>query len=265
MRKMRRILLGSHKDLAREIANVADRAHFEFLQGALHSAAFADYDCVVPLVLSDYIALWNSREFFGRKFWAPDPRAVALCRDKLALSHFLLGGRFAGFVGGLRLGGGGPYPYILRKRRDGWGLNSFVIRNPGDEADLAERLHSPDYFCQDYTPGSDEFALHVLMVKSEAVYARTVRYEMGRELYVKGKDVTYMRRTFLPENGQLAEFLPLLREIGYAGTCCIDYKLENGAPKLFEINARFGGSLVGDIDRYLEAYLGSLGMASKPA
>jgi hypothetical protein len=44
------------------------------------------------------------------------------------------------------------------------------------------------------------------------------------------------------------------------GTCCIDYKIDNGLPKLFEINPRYGASLTGDINRYLKAYLRSLGV-----
>jgi hypothetical protein len=46
-------------------------------------------------------------------------------------------------------------------------------------------------------------------------------------------------------------------------TCWIDYKMDSGMPKLLEINPRFGATLTRDINRYLEAYLSSLGMMTK--
>jgi predicted ATP-grasp superfamily ATP-dependent carboligase len=50
----------------------------------------------------------------------------------------------------------------------------------------------------------------------------------------------------------------VLVDLGYTGTCFIDYMLDSGGAKLLEINPRFGGSLAGDINRYLGAYLSSL-------
>jgi predicted ATP-grasp superfamily ATP-dependent carboligase len=38
-------------------------------------------------------------------------------------------------------------------------------------------------------------------------------------------------------------FSDLLNAIGFEGLCCIDYKVKNGIPYIFEINPRFGGSL----------------------
>ena len=49
-----------------------------------------------------------------------------------------------------------------------------------------------------------------------------------------------------------------MRDLDYTGTCCINYKLADGVPMLFEINPRFGATLCADINPYLDAYLASL-------
>jgi hypothetical protein len=41
--------------------------------------------------------------------------------------------------------------------------------------------------------------------------------------------------------------------------CCINYKLDGGRPMLLEINPRFGYSLCFDVNRFLAAYVASLG------
>ncbi len=215
----------------------------------------------MPVDLADYKTIEANKRFFGSKFWAPDRATIDMCHDKLALNRRLLGGRFAELVPPLRPGNDGTFPYIVKKRGDIWGVNSFVVRNGDDERTLAPQLQSPEYFCQAYVSGTEEFALHVLMAGDEVAYAQTVKYEIGRDFYVLGKNLHEQRRALLPENEFLATFSALLAELNYSGTCCIDYKMDNGRPKLMEINPRVGASLTADINRYLEAYLTSLAIA----
>jgi hypothetical protein len=101
------------------------------------------------------------------------------------------------------------------------------------------------------------------MVRDEVVYAQTVKYEFGRNYHIKGKDRNLERRIYLTDNEHIATFSRMLVTLGYTGTCCVNYKVHNELPMLMEINPRFGASLVGDINRYLEAYLSSLGAMDK--
>ncbi len=50
-------------------------------------------------------------------------------------------------------------------------------------------------------------------------------------------------------------FADILQIAGFTdGTCCVDYKVVDGIPKIFEVNPRFGWSLLYDLGNYLRAY-----------
>lgn len=265
---MWRICFGNKEGWAHSIANTVDRGRFVCSFSDLHLMDVTNFDCVVPLTLEDYDALQDHIQFFGKKFWSPPPNTVDICDDKLALNRLLLKGEFAELVPPLRECKTGQFPYILKKRHDSFGENSAVVWNSEDELAMASMLQSPEYFCQTYIPGKVEYALHVLLVDGKVAYAKTVKYEFGRDFYVKGVNFNSGRRTILPDgrttylldNEHIAIFSRMLTTLGYTGTCCINYKMHDGLPMLLEINPRFGASLIGDINCYLEAYLGSLGL-----
>ena len=50
----------------------------------------------------------------------------------------------------------------------------------------------------------------------------------------------------------------ILEALGYEGTCCFNYKWEEGALRFLELNPRFGGSLVGVVTEYVAAHLAAL-------
>jgi ATP-grasp domain len=256
---MLRVRFGNHEGWHQEIATRIDRTRFEFQFGDLRSADFADFDCVVPLNLPDYEVLKNNMAFFGKKFWCPIPSIVDICDDKLVFNQLLLRGEFGELVPSLLASRSGEFPYIIKKRRDGFGENSFIIRNSADERALVSLLDSPEYFSQFYIAGSEEYALHVLMANDEVAYARTVKYEFGNRYYVKGMRFKFPRVTYLADNEHISTFSRILVTLGYTGTCCINYKMHGGVPNILEINPRFGASLIGDINQYLDAYLNTLG------
>jgi hypothetical protein len=254
------------------ITKALDRERFLCCFSDLQSIVLTNFDCVVPLTLEDYRALRSTIGLWGKKFWSPIPKVVALCDDKLLLNRSLLNSEFAKLVPPLLDEcNTGQFPYIVKKRHDGFGRNSFIVWNAQDERTLAPRIHSPEYFRQTYISGNVEYALHILLVDQRVAYARTVKYELGRKFYVKGANLNLGRRallpdirtTYLPDNEYIATFSSILVALGYVGTCCINYKMHDGLPMLLEINPRFGASLIGDINRYMEAYLCSLGIADE--
>jgi carbamoylphosphate synthase large subunit len=257
------IRFGHKEDWRGWIEMTINRSRFRSQFGNLDLEDFTNFDCVVPLQLADYAALQNKNNegFLGQKFWSPNPNVVDLCDDKLVLNRFLLGGEFAQLVPPLRESNNSHFPYIVKKRRDTWGQNSFIVRNAEDERALATTLQSPEYFCQTYISGAEEFALHMLLINNEVVYAKTIKHEMQNDYCVMGAR-NKSRMTYLEKSEHLAIFSRILAGLGFTGTCCINYKMHNGLPMLFEINPRFGASLSGDINRYLEAYLISLGIVA---
>lgn len=254
------VLFGTEKYRAYDIVKTIDKRRYRCDFGDLEHADLGQFDCVVPQVFSDYDALKSKMDQRGIKFWCPKPETVDLCDDKLALNKFLLGGAFAELVPPLLEKEAGRYPYILKKRTDENGAHAFVIRTLDDERAFTNLLDSPEYFCQTYVPGREEFAVHILYVHDEIAYAQTVKYEFVEKVYAKGQHFCLKRRTYLSNNDHLDAFAKILRSVEYTGTCCIDYKMQDGQPQILEINPRGGSSLPRDINRYLEAYLASLGI-----
>lgn len=60
-------------------------------------------------------------------------------------------------------------------------------------------------------------------------------------------------------------FADMLKNLGYTGTCCFNFKMVAGQFLIFETNPRFGASLCPDINAYLAAYLRALELARREA
>jgi carbamoylphosphate synthase large subunit len=255
---MPRVLFGWKPEWNGAIAANIDKWQFRFRFGRLDGFDPEGFDCVVPLMRQDYEGLAHWPRWQGRKFLAPQPSLVRLCHDKLSLNRHVLSGRFADLVPALDQGGGLDFPYILKKRETAWGMDTIVVRNPDEEAAAGTRLCDPDFFRQAYIVGDEEFALHMLIAEGRVLFHRTLRVRMPTSVYVRNKATPVLHAELLADSPHLAAFAPLMLELGYTGTCCIDYKLDRGRPMLMEINPRMGRSLVMAISDYLRAYLGAL-------
>jgi hypothetical protein len=191
----------------------------------------------------------------GSKFHHPSSRVVDLCDDKLKLAQFLVEEGFADIVPPLRAAGA-PYPYVWKKRQGWWGIHCHIVKGPQDESDLD--LNDRDWFSQKFVPGEVEFATHILRVRGEIRYSSTFVHRMANASLVNGVKASPLHSGFIRGCLYLDLFSEILARLDFEGTACIDYKVVNGRPVIFEINPRFGGSLCADITAYLDAYAGSL-------
>ena len=89
-------------------------------------------------------------------------------------------------------------------------------------------------------------------------YDYTVRFEFDQKIYVKGRSCQ-PPRTADTGSPCLLILRNILRQLGYTGACCFNYKMRDGCPMLFEMNPRFGSSVTRDINRFLESYLDTIG------
>lgn len=256
--RMRHILFGPKQDWAAGIARNLDCDAFACRFANLGASDFADFDAVVPLRHLDYTDLRAQQEWAGRKFLAPPEHLIRLCHDKLALNRFLLGTRHAALVPRILDPGETLYPCILMRREDFWGQNSHLIRGPEDVRRLGPLLEDPAYFRQAYIPGAEERATHILARDGAVLFRRTVIAEVAPGPYVMGRQAAPQHRRFAEDAAGDAALDALIATLGYTGTCCIDYKVEDRAVRLFEVNPRFGWSLQLDINAYLRAYLAAL-------
>lgn len=199
------------------------------------------HDLVVPLTLPDLDGLRELEPLLARNpLPLPCQRCVDLCNDKLACNLALAAAGFADSIP--EVSDSLSFPYVLKKRVDAWGENTHVVANNEDESKLAGLLHDSGYFRQDFVPGRNEYAAHIILRNGRIVAALTIEYVYTHDLHKKCREqpAHYKR---LRRATHLRLFRDMLVAVGYDGLCCINYKLQDGRVRFLEINPRFGSSL----------------------
>ncbi|HEX9191475.1 MAG TPA: ATP-grasp domain-containing protein [Candidatus Deferrimicrobiaceae bacterium] len=198
------------------------------------------HDLIVPIAIDDILYLNEVRDLVDdNPIPIPTAESVRLCDDKYLFNKTLIENDFGKFIP--RMGKDLKYPYILKKKVDGWGKNSHIIQDKEHEDRFRNELNSEQYFCQELVFGQREYATHMIYSKGKALSTVTVEYKYDTDIYIKGKNQwVYTRSSDCP---YVELFCSVLQRIGFEGLCCIDYKVSNNQPLLLEINPRFGGSL----------------------
>ena len=115
------------------------------------------------------------------------------------------------------------------------------------------------YFCQTYVDGALDFTSHVVMHCGAPVYFSTFPFQLEASPCLRGRLGPATRQPIDYDRAHAPFFAEILRAIGFDnGICCFDYKLVDGRPVIFELNPRFGASLVYDAPNFLDAYAGAL-------
>jgi hypothetical protein len=84
------------------------------------------------------------------------------------------------------------------------------------------------------------------------ILRKAVPLEVAIRLY-DGAHTAGDFKTAAPKSPRPILFAEILKKLDYKGTCCFNFKIEDGAPRIFEINPRFGGSLWRNINACLNA------------
>lgn len=247
-----RILFGEHSTQRPAVERLVDRRRFDVAFGTFEDMDFAGVDLVVPLRIEEFAA---ARRANGdrRRAVLPSAELVELCDDKLLFNRRLIELGFGGAVPALLLDDTDAYPFVRKARRGDFGAGITVVRGPGEDRP------APDSFAQVAVAGADEYVLHLLRVDGVVRYSLCYHYDMGEPLAVRGAGGA--ARGIHPADPAPAwdTCLAVLDALGFEGTCCFNYKLQGGRPMILELNPRFGGSLVGDVNGYLAAHLEALG------
>jgi hypothetical protein len=198
------------------------------------------HDLIVPFAIDDILYLNEVRYLIDRNpIPIPTAKSVRLCDDKYLFNKTLNENKFESLIP--RMGDNLKYPYILKKRIDGWGANSYIITDKELEDKYSKEIKSQEYFCQELVYGNKEYATHMIFSNGRAIYSINMEYKYDTDIYIKGKNKwLYVKKV----NCQyINQFCSVLELIGFEGLCCINYKVSNNLPLLLEINPRFGGSL----------------------
>jgi hypothetical protein len=201
---------------------------------------FYNYDIIVPLTIPDLeICIDRREQMVNSMIPVPSQESYTICNDKRLFNDFMLSNNYSEYVPGELMVE--QFPFMLKKIMDECGENTFIIENIRDLEMRKEQYESLDYFTQNIIPGKKEYATHILIKDGKIVNALTIVYIFKTNCYVKGKDHYICR--MVAHNRHLDLFENILHSMQYNGLCCVNYKEQNGVPKIFEINPRFGGSL----------------------
>jgi len=250
---MKRILFADKDDWRAPVRERLDGARFEPVFADFQEADFGACDAVVPLRLSDYAPM---RLRPSPSFLIPDKRTVQLMHDKSRFNAFLAENGFGDLVPAL-YDGAVAYPFIYKKHHDQAGIASKIIHSPGERAAFEAGIDPTEYYKQRYVGGCNEYTSHFLSIGGAVRFDATVGFTFDGEHFVRGVNHE-PRRIDRIATPFLGTFARILDALAYTGTCCFNYKIEDGKPLIFEVNPRPGGSLRLDLNLYLDAYLAAL-------
>lgn len=249
---MHRILFGNHPTQMAAIARYIDHDRYEASFAPFGAVDVARFDLVVPLRVEQIDAA-RPAVALGLAV-LPTPELVALCDDKLACNRWLIDHGFGDTVPELLGPRPTAFPYIRKTRQGDFGIGCRMIRS----ADEDDGDDDPAVFRQRAVPGAFEYVLHLLRVGGRIRFHVAYCYDMGQPLGVRGQADRPASITPADPGPALATCTAILAAMGFEGTCCFNYKLEERALRILEINPRFGGSLVGVVSDYVAAHLAAL-------
>ncbi|SEM77708.1 hypothetical protein SAMN05192583_1195 [Sphingomonas gellani] len=247
-----RVLFGDHSTQMPAIRQFVDHTRFDVSFAEFADIDFLAYDLIVPLRIDQFAPARVANADGRRRAVLPDAELLDLCDDKLAFNRRLIDLGFGAFVPDLLGDAPDTYPYIRKSRRGDYGQGIRMVRAPGEDAPL------PDSFCQRAVAGADEEVLHLLRVDGRVRYALAYRYTMAGALAVRGAADRPVTTVPADIATALEPCTAMLDALGFEGTCCFNYKIEDDRPMILELNPRFGGSLVGEVSAYLDAHLAAL-------
>lgn len=214
----------------------------------------ANFDYVIPLTVhaQQYA---NQNKLFNQSNQAliSPQKSIEICDKKDKFEEFMLKNGFEQYYPLAQKTA--TYPYVIKKVVDEFGLNTKIIKNKEDEQKYADLITSKDYIKQAYITGKEEYAAHIILKDNKIIYLNTLAYVFEEDIFVKGKYYKEKNRIKVNHEHFTPIFQEILTKMEYKeGICCFNYKLENGIMQIFEINPRFGGSLLQYIDKVLPIY-----------
>jgi carbamoylphosphate synthase large subunit len=94
-------------------------------------------------------------------------------------------------------------------------------------------------------PGREEYVTHCVCKKGNILWHTSYAYMLAEPDMIRSAPNTPSPRPVTPTARALAQIESFLAPLAYNGPCNVDYKLApNGDIAVFEINPRFGGSLM---------------------
>ncbi|MCX5822895.1 MAG: ATP-grasp domain-containing protein [Deltaproteobacteria bacterium] len=177
---------------------------------------------------------------YGTRVVVSSPRVVEIANDKLMTAHFLEG---AGFSFALSVSADDRsaiaelaktigFPLIAKPKQGARSVGVFVVNSPEE---LSHVMGRTDLVVQELLPGNEgEYTAGCLVVQKKCLASVMLRRDLrDGNTYRAYADTS---RRFDGEISAIAE------RLGCYGPCNFQFRIKNGRPVVFEINARFSGT-----------------------
>lgn len=213
-----------------------------------HNIRFEDFtteniagcDLVIPLTMSALRFSDKHRHLLlSNPIPIPTKSVMDTCDDKFLFSKSLIDAGFSDYTPAI--GRQLYFPYVL-KRKVSWSSNHvFIIGDEDAEHQYSEQLESDDFYCQEMILGESEYATHILFKDNRII--KSLSFETQFEIDKPIKNQVNHSAHRICKCLYLDVFAEILRAVGFEGLCCFDYKVQDGRPKVLELNPRIGASL----------------------
>lgn len=246
------LISGKKQSHIRLFEKIIDRSVIDFETFIDDIENHDKFDIIVPITLNDYDYLQKQDDSILKKCLIPDDKTVQLCNDKIKFNQYIVNLGLEGFIP--KPVADNVYPYIYKRNKDTNGFNSAIIKNRIEEIEFEKQNYGHEIFKQEYIFGNKEYTLHFISYQGKILYSSSRLFWFDEDLYVKGFHYkNYFTDTFI-SNPYISLFRKIIEQLQYTGTGSMNYKLQNGVPKVMELNPRFGGSLAAKINSYLLEY-----------
>ncbi len=119
------------------------------------------------------------------------------------------------------------------------GLAGAGVKILNEEADLPEG--QTNYIVQEYIEGSKEYVGNYVFYRGELLFSQVMSQVYEGDRHIKHGKMLNNEIVHDFDHQQFSRIFSLLK---YTGPMCIDFKLIDSKVKIFEINPRFGGTIV---------------------
>ena len=184
----------------------------------------------------------------GRRGLFPCRHSVSILDDKRAFQGYIdAHGLAAHCPRSYASPAAAEYPCVVKRLDTSGSIGVKVARS---REHLAEILRQPifvdrSYVLQELVPGTTEHASFFICRDGRVLWHWTFASTMSGPAEIKSEENDKNRLIVPTPAAAIAGLEAILAPLGYCGPCIANYKIApDGRPRFFEINPRFGGSLL---------------------
>lgn len=134
------------------------------------------------------------------------------------------------------------YPMIIKKNISAGGFETYLIKDETMFKNYYTVYHRNNNIFQEYINGEYEYSGNFLCIDGIIKHKIIMREKYGN-YYIK-KCCFKQFEIINDTDFDITLFENILYDLKYTGGCCIDFKYVDNCIKIFEINPRFGGTII---------------------